>query len=166
MSRRDLRRTATVVVAIALCGASGGHAQAPPDRRLAAVDACVLPDPAVTFLDSLDAVPEVIRTDLLARTGAMAARTEPFDAADFTTPATASLPRHRFLRAAHSGLRWMIWYEHGGYSDHTHLAVYVIVMDGRDPTPVAHLSENLVGPPCAAAEAVLKGVAAAAPRDW
>ena len=148
-----------------LAWALAAHAQA-PDRRLAAVDACVLPDTSATYFDRLDALPEPIRTDLLAHTGAMAARTEPFNAVDYATPATASLPHHRFLRAAHSGLRWMIWYEHGGYGDHIHLAVYVLGVRGRDPTPFASASGNLVGPPCAAAEAVLKGVVAAAPQDW
>ena len=160
-------KTAGLVAAIlSLASLGPSHAQAPSDRRLAAVDACVLPDPAAVYFDSLDAVPEVIRNDLLARTGAMAARAERFNATDFSTSATVSLPHHRFLRAAHTGQRWMIWYEHGGYGDHIHLAVYVLVVRGTDPTPIAHLSGNIVGPPCAAAEAVLKGVSAAASGAW
>ena len=118
------------------------------------------------MFERLDALPQPIRTDLLSRTGPMASRDEPFNATDYSVPATADLPHHRFLRAAHTGLRWMIWYEHGGYGDHVHLAVYVLGVRGTDPTPIASPSGNLVGPPCAAAEAVLKGVAAAAPRDW
>ena len=161
-----MKRAAAVAVVVWALASAAVHAQTTPDRWLASVDACVLPDPAAAYFDRLDAVPEPIRTDLLSHTGAMAARDEPFNAVDVMTPATAALPHHRFLRAAHSGRRWMIWYEHGGYGDHVHLASYVLAVRGTDPTPIASLSAHMVGSPCAAAEAVSKGVFPAAPKDW
>ena len=162
-----MKRAAAISFALWAFAWSGvGHTRTVEDRRLAAADACVLPDPAATYFENLDALPDVIRADLLSHTGAMAARNEPFNPTDVGTPATAGLPHHRFLRAAHAGLRWMIWYEHGGYGDHIHLAVYVLGVRGSDPSPIASLSANLVGPPCAAAQAVLSGVGAATFKDW
>ncbi|GEM_PF-2413719 len=63
-------------------------------------------------------------------------------------------PGRRFIRAGHSGMRWFLWYEHGGIAYSRNIAVMELAAGGQSARLVALIgyhSEN----PCALTDLAL-----------
>jgi hypothetical protein len=118
----------------------------------------------VKEVDALGKMPPPIAAFILAKTGAMAARGEYFNATDvIEKPA----PMHRFIRAGESGGLWFIWFEHGGIAYSKNIAVLGLKPGESAPHLIAHIgyfNQN----PCSLTDAVLDGhpPAPSAQSDW
>ena len=68
---------------------------------------------AATMVDSLRALPPAVARALHAKVGDMAERGGAFNPTDVVSPEEHAAGR-RFIRAAHAGGKWIVWYEQGG----------------------------------------------------
>lgn len=86
----------------------------------------------------------------------------PFDLVD----SSQNLPHRQFLRAYAFADRTIAWYYHGGsIVTHVHVVELRPQRDRRDEPLVLRITgRGLIGPPCEATEALLRGVSSAS--DW
>jgi hypothetical protein len=85
----------------------------------------------------------------------------PFDVID----SSKELPHRQFLRAYVFADRTIVWYYHGGFAAHVHVSELRAQSDRRDAAPVQRFTrQRLIGPPCEATEALLRGVSGT--DDW
>jgi hypothetical protein len=84
----------------------------------AQVSDCVL-GRDINWISSFQSLPEQIKVEMLDQVGVMADVGEAFNPADVGTG-----PRHRFIRGGSYGNIWFVWYEHGGFGYHRHVAFF------------------------------------------
>jgi hypothetical protein len=111
------------VLACALFAASGAAAS----EQAGSPDFTCKLSHAATMVDSLKALPPAVAKALHVKVGDMAERGGAFNATDVIMDPNAA--GRRFIRAAHAGAKWVVWYEQGGVAYFK--AIVVFEADGN-----------------------------------
>lgn len=122
--------------------------------------ACALVRP-VTFFESLDVLPPEVRADLNARTGQIRTRSDPPDPKANLGPDASATPLLTYVAKARG--QWLVGYMTFGFVLQDVTVSYLVQDPQSDyelppENPKAHPQGALVGDPCTAANAFLKGV--------
>ncbi|NKJ00722.1 hypothetical protein [Novosphingobium sp. SG707] len=108
---------------------------------------------STVFVSRIEDLPEEIQKDIL-KDGEVANPRKPFQAYDVIQP---GLPNRRLVLAGHSGDRWFVWIDHGGYNRHDDVLGFSQLWEKVDVFRWFRAAE-LQGEPCIGINAFLDGV--------
>jgi len=109
---------------------------------------------ATRFVTHFADLPDQIQKDIL-KGGKIADPGQPFEAYDDITD--PDLPRRRMVLAGHSGVKWFVWIDHGGFARHNDVFGFSQLWEKAD-TFRWYRDADLQGDPCIAINAFLDGV--------
>ena len=107
-----------------------------------------------TFVSRISDLPDPIQS-LVARGGKVADPGQDFEPSD--DMGNPGLPRRRMVLAGHSGGKWFVWIDHGGFDRHNDIFGFTRLVE-KGSAVGWHRSAMLQGDACIAINAFLDGV--------